>query len=286
MNDKEQLILDNAAKEADKWIEAFNPDGKPNMEKIQEVLDARTFQGEPVKAYVVRSPKEAVDLLSEIAETVDDEGKKVISNAHLCIWDYYLMAFYESAYSQVKDCDFPEAEFIYQSLFPAFEAGLGYVITLGELIIGVCLPEAYRDDQNRIHRETGPAIVWGDIRQCWWHGTKVPSEWIEDTDNVDSKLALNHPNIEERRALCEILGWDKIIKQLNPVSIDKDEDPEIGELLEVDLPDSGKERFLKVLCGTGRTFVIPVPREMKTANQANASTYGLDITEFNPEIRT
>jgi hypothetical protein len=56
--------------------------------------------------------------------------------------------------------------------------------------------------------------------------------------------------------------------------------------LEATLPDSGKERFLQVRCGTGRDFCIPVPREMTTALQANAWTYGLDAINFKPEVRT
>lgn len=287
MDTNEQKILERASQEASKWVAAFNPNVSPDVDKIQAILDKRTFQGQPVKAYVVHSSEEAANLLREIYKTADKNGKKVISNAHLCIWDYYLMAFYESACHQLENKDFPGAEFIYQSLFPAFEAGLGHLIALGELIIGICLPTtAHRDDQMRIHCEKGPAIVWGKTKQYWWHGTEVPKEWILDPGSVDPTLTLNHPNIEERRALCDILGWDKVIAQLNPTSIDKDMDPEIGELLEVNLPDSGKERFLRVLCGTGRTFVLPVPREMKSAHQANAWTYGLNITDLVPEIRT
>jgi hypothetical protein len=115
---------------------------------------------------------------------------------------------------------------------------------------------------------------------------RVPSEWIENKTNIDPALALNHKNIEERRCLAEILGWEKILSQLEPVVIDTDSNPQMGQLLEVDLPDSGKEKFLKVLCGTGRTFVLPVPPEMKTARQANAWTYGLEEGQYDPEIRT
>jgi len=50
----------------------------------------------------------------------------------------------------------------------------------------------------------------------------------------------------------------------------------IGTLLEVDIPDIGNEKFLRVLCGTGREFAIPVPPNMKTALEANAWTYGLE----------
>lgn len=92
---------------------------------------------------------------------------------------------------------------------------------------------------------------------------------------------------EQRRAACEIVGWKNILAELNSKVIDEDGDPEIGSLLECEIPDSGKERFLKVLCGTKREFVLPVPREMKTAIEAQAWTWGLDTKQFQrPEVRT
>ena len=95
------------------------------------------------------------------------------------------------------------------------------------------------------------------------------------------------PNIEQRRAACEIVGWARILKELDARTIDKDDDPKIGELLEVELPNSGTERFIRVQCGTGREFAIPVPRDCgDTALEANAWTYGLDSVDFVPEVRT
>lgn len=144
-----------------------------------------------------------------------------------------------------------------------------------------------RDENNDPHCEDGPAIAYPDgWKLYFWHGVSIPEEWIEDTDNVDPSLALTWENIEQRRCLAEILGWDKVISQLNPTIIDTDVDPQIGELIEVDLPDSGNERFLRVVCGTGRKFVIPVPPHVETALQANAMTYGLDPEIFKVEVRT
>lgn len=283
MND----IFEQAKNEADKWINALNLSGKADINKIQEVLNKRTFEGKPVTAVVVRSPQEAFDVLKDLYNKSNKKNRVIIKQANLCIWDYYIMAFYESACSVLPNKEFEGAEFIYQSLFPAFEAGLGYLIGLGEFVVGVCLPQAFIDEENRIHCANGPAITWGDQKSYWWHGIEVPAKWIENKDNVDPALCLNHPNIEQRRALCEILGWEKVISQLNPVVIDKD-DPEVGELMEVDLPDAGKNRFLKVRCGTGRTFVIPVPPTVNTALEANAWTYGIEgnVKEFLPEVRT
>ena len=145
-----------------------------------------------------------------------------------------------------------------------------------------------RDDQGRLHCEDGPAIAY---RDGWalhvWRGTVVPAEWIESPRSLAPGIALKWENIEQRRAACEILGWDKIIKSLKPKVIDTDPDPMIGELLEVDLPDSGKERFLRVRCATGRVFALPVPPNMETALEANASTYGVDPETYSQlEIRT
>lgn len=100
-------------------------------------------------------------------------------------------------------------------------------------------------------------------------------------------MALTWENIEQRRAAIEIVGWDKIIDQLNAKVIDEDVDPEIGTLIEAKIPDIGKERFLRVRCGTGRSFCLPVPPNMKTALEAQSWTWGLDEKTFKkPEVRT
>ena len=154
-----QKLIDQAKENAQKWLDNFRPDGNPDMDKIREVLEARTFNGEPVDAIVVRTPEEASAAIKEYVKknVPKEEQANILSNVHDCIWDYYYMAFYESACSVLENRDFPEAEFIYQSLYPAFEAGLGWIVNLGGLVVGVCLPEAYRDDQMRIHKENGPA---------------------------------------------------------------------------------------------------------------------------------
>mgnify|MGYP006980371243 CR=1 FL=1 len=145
-----------------------------------------------------------------------------------------------------------------------------------------------RDNNNRLHCENGPSIEYRDGWSLWhWHGVSIPKEWVLDKSCITPEIALTWKNIEQRRAACEILGWKHILAALNARVIDADED-EVGTLLEADIPDSGLERFLKVKCGTGREFVLPVPREMQTAVQANLWTYGIDATvhSYLPEVRT
>lgn len=147
--------------------------------------------------------------------------------------------------------------------------------------------ELHRDVDGRLHSPSGPAIEWRDGWGLYfWRGTRVPKEWIEDPSSIDPRTALTHENIEQRRSAAEILGWERVLNLLQPVTIETDPDPQIGQLLEVHIGGT-RERFLKVLCGTGRTFVLPVPPEMTTALEANAWTYGVDgITLKSLEART
>ena len=141
------------------------------------------------------------------------------------------------------------------------------------------------DDSERLHCETGPAMIYPDgFMVHAWHGTVIPEKWIEDKPTASE--ALYWRNTEQRRAACEMLGWEAILSELDCVSLDKDKDPEIGELVSVNIPHQGEDKFLRVTCGTGRNFALPVPPEMTTARQANAWTWGLEPDQYNPEIRT
>ena len=144
------------------------------------------------------------------------------------------------------------------------------------------------DDQRRLHCATGKAVEYSD---GWgvssWHGVQIPDEWLTNKNSLSPQFALKWGNVEQRRAACEILGWDNILSQLAAKIIDADPDPEIGTLLRVDLPGAPQEQFLRVQCGTGRLFAIPVPPDMKTAIQAQAWLWNLDLKDFvKPEIRT
>ena len=139
-----------------------------------------------------------------------------------------------------------------------------------------------RDDAGLLHCADDYTILWGNRKDgsCYWRGQKVPNDWILETASVKAQDVLAAPNAEVRRAGCEILGWAKIIDQLHGAVIDTDVDEEVGQLVEVDIPDIGRERLLRVRCGTGRQFAIPVPPEMQTALQAQAWLWELDIHTY------
>jgi hypothetical protein len=169
------------------------------------------------------------------------------------------------------------------------ESGAWYLISLADRMIISEAPVLTRlDDQGRLHSETGPAIAWRDCyAQFYWHGQCVPGEWIVCAESVSAADILVESNLEKRRAGCEIIGWDRILTELGAVEIDKHADPEIGTLLDVTLPDSGTERFLRVLeAHSGRQFAYCVPREVNTAQEAQNWIWQCDPGEnYQPEAR-
>ena len=162
-----------------------------------------------------------------------------------------------------------------------------------ELVVAYDAPEILKlDPANRLHSESGPAVMFRDGFEVFaWHGTLVPEEWIRNKAALTPELALGWPNVEERRAACEIVGWKKILEKLDARVIDRHKDPMIGTLYECTMGMSlGTERsvehFLEVKCGTGRTFVIPVPPTVQTAMAAQEWMWRLGPGEYKPEART
>jgi hypothetical protein len=240
-----------------------------DFEKAVEVL--REFLGESIenrKFKYVQSPKGLMT-----------KTKSVTYGNMEAAW----VSFYKYFYDNFGICE--EIE----KMIPIVE-NCSWVLADDDTIYVVDRPSLIKfDDQERAHCENGPAIQYPDGFSVYiWHGQRVPQSWIENPEELTEKEFLHHENAEMRRAACEIVGWAKVLEKLNAVVINEDDDPEIGTLLEVDIPDIGKERFLKVLCGTKREFAMPVPPDMTTAIQAQAWMLGFDsVDEFMPpEIRT
>jgi ribosomal protein L18 len=160
--------------------------------------------------------------------------------------------------------------------------GGGMWVPFEEGVIWAAEPPAVKlDEQGEFHSETGPALLWpnGDALYAW-HGVFIPGEWVEQKDSIDPKLVLTHPNAEEARCLGEILGWDRVLKGVKRKVLDRNPDPKVGgELFEVDMQD-GPARFVRVVCGTGRTFVLQVADDAANVTEAIAGTYGMPVEVY------
>ena len=259
---------------------------KSAVENIYRAIDKQLPE-----IYTAASPKEAIELGVKLTNGGKDPTKDDLNSALSKLYGGISSAGWVSYITFFRDVmgweddtltDFAYAEQLLKSCYSVWwDDDVCVIIDRPELI--------KFDEQNTLHCEDGPAIRFRDGYTVYaWHGTLIPREWLETPKSeLDVSLALTWEDIEQRRCFSEIIGWHNVLDQLDAKVIDEDGDPEIGTLLEVDLPDIGKERFLRVLCGTGRTFALPVPPEMTTALQAQSWTWGIDETEFvKPEVRT
>lgn len=264
----------------DKWIKIGLNTDRIDPERARaavELLYARGGLSAPDKIVFANGPRDAKELLGKNHSVTDS----CVYGNHEAAW----LSFYD--YMQnVCGIDF---EGKLDGLM-AVATECGWVSCYDTMAVVQDRPLHIKmDEDNRLHCETGPAILYADGFAVYsWHGVRIPREWIEDKASLTAKIALTWENVEQRRAACEILGWVNIIKELDAKVIDEDEDPMIGTLLEADIPEIGREKFLRVLCGTGREFALPVPPDMKTALQANAWTFGIDDPNdlLNLEVRT
>ena len=238
----------------------------------------------PIHFHLVDSPMAAIELHSKLDPK---KSKKDLFNYSMYLYGCHdadwlgVYEFYKDVIG-IKECEklnglFELAKHVCWCLF--FE----------DTVIFQQKPISIKmDEQNRLHSEIGPSIEYADGFSVYsWHGVRIPAEWINNKASLTPKVALTWENMEQRRVACEIVGWARILRELNSTVVDMDDDPMIGILVEVDIPEIGQEKFLKVLCGTGREFALPVPPNMTTALEANAWTYGIDKDILKQlEIRT
>ena len=259
----------------DKWLQIGLSTDALDLENSKKAIClAYKLAGvpEPTKFFVADSPTHAIDIIRELdpsknARTIFDE---MSYGCHDASWLSFYNYFQEVV--GLESCD------KLQGLME-LSKHCGWLSMYEDTVVFQHRPVTIKfDDQNILHCEDGPAIMYRDGQSSVyaWHGNRIPAEWITNKADLTPKIAITWENIEQRRCACEIIGWARILRELNTEVIDIDDDPMIGTLLNVNIPDIGKEKFLQVICGTGRTFAIPVPPEMKTALEANSWTYGIE----------
>ena len=151
-----------------------------------------------------------------------------------------------------------------------------------------------RDENNRLHCETGPALEYRDGFAIYaWHGTRLPAEWVENRATIDPAEILKAPNVEQRSAGAAMLGWPRMVSKLNREIIDGDPDSDVGALIELTMPGLLKPgRFLQAVCVRNGPIVEGVPRTsdidgrpIETAMQAQAWRVGLTPAEYRHPIQ-
>jgi hypothetical protein len=180
-----------------------------------------------------------------------------------------------------------------QAVFDAYCSGL-WAFQIGNFAVTCIARPEIRTEDGRLHSANKPAVSFGAIQIFCWRGVRVQQAWIERPTEINPHDALMEKNVELRRTAIEIVGWKRIIEQLDAKVIDHNPDPMIGDLLEANLPfdrwgsrGTTRCRFLRARCGTGRTIVLCVPNDFNRADEANAWTQGITVAQLKKlETRT
>jgi hypothetical protein len=270
----------------DRWLKVGLATERMDRDKaIEAAKKAYRLAGlkEPTQFYFTKSPRDAIEFIRRELDpkmSKEDILSSMVYGAQEAAWLGFYSFFKEQCNLEVCNKLDGLMDLAHNS---------GWLNVFEDVVVFQERPVAIKfDDQKRLHCETGPAIEYEDGFGVYsWHGVSIPAEWIAERSSLTPKIALGWGNIEQRRAACEIVTWARILRELDAKVIDADEDPMVGTLVEVNIPDIGKENFLKVLCGTGREFAIPVPPDVKTALEANAWTFDIDGDTLKKlEVRT
>jgi len=284
----EKLTAEQTAQIAiyrDRWIDVGMSCEPMNFEAAKSAM-IKAYElanlPAPTQFYAAASPTAAIELIKKLDSSLSDKDifDEFIYGCHEAGWLSYYEYFKDVC--GIRDCSKLDG-------LTEYAKHAGWASVYEDVVVIQDRPEHILfDDQDRVHSETDAAIKYRDGTGVYmWHGVRVPAEWITNKSALSAKTALTWENIEQRRAACEIVGWAQVLRELDAKTIDVDDDPMIGTLVEVTIPDVGRERFLKVICGTGREFALPVPPDMTTALGANAWTYDLDGDTLRKlEVRT
>lgn len=107
-----------------------------------------------------------------------------------------------------------------------------------------------RDEQERLHCATGPALSWPDGYALYaWHGTPVP-EWVIMDPTPEAIRAEDDP--ETRRCAIESFGWERYISEVRMPLVAEIEDPRNpgSRLALYDLPEHVFDEPLRVMVTT------------------------------------
>lgn len=106
---------------------------------------------------------------------------------------------------------------------------------------------------------------------------------VLNNKDVTAQEIIGLPNAEVRRAVVELVGYDKVVAGAELV----EESTTDGRLLRI--KQEGDEDLVLLHVkdpSTTREYFLRVPPKMKTAKQARAWTFGFEADDFNPILET
>lgn len=125
-----------------------------------------------------------------------------------------------------------------------------------------------RDDQGRLHSESGMALQYRDGWGLWmWHGVAVDEQIIMRPETQTLEQINSEENAEVKRIRIERFGWERYLTAVGAAVIDRRRNDVEGT--REALMRAGDMQALVCHCpSTGRVYALEVPMEVQTCEQA------------------
>lgn len=137
------------------------------------------------------------------------------------------------------------------------------------------------DNENRLHAEGKPSVVYEGFHIYAYHGVRLPEKYGKiHPSKWQPKWLLEEDNAELRRVLIQGIGYDRICQELNAVELDAWQNYFLLGIEEnVDVEPI---YLLKMICpSTGYIHMLRVPPDVNSAREAiRWVNGGIDPEEF------
>ena len=146
-------------------------------------------------------------------------------------------------------------------------------------------PRAINRDQNgRLHSAIGRAF---EARDGWgfycWHGVRVPAQLIEHPESITLENINSEKNAEIKRIMLERYGLERYITDSGMRVAHEDQSGKLFILPGAQFPVVLVRNSTPEPDGTVKNYVLTATRrDVKTAHEAVASTFGLRADQYNP----
>jgi hypothetical protein len=163
----------------------------------------------------------------------------------------------------------------YEPMLRAAENGAFVYFFCEHEIIVLASPAVWTSDR-KLHRADGPSLEWPKTKLYYWRGGPVPAWFFLDKEKITGQAIKTELDAELRRSMCEIVGWDVVIKKIGVKVLAFDELN--GQRRELLKSDALGQKFIRIIggaagpCGGSREFVAPVARSARTPREAVVMT--------------
>lgn len=143
---------------------------------------------------------------------------------------------------------------------------------------------------DRLHNDEGPAATFSDGYKVYAiNGVVIPQEVVENPSSITYLQIEQTANVEVRHVLISRYGLERFIKDSDARLIQSDK---FGKLFRKET--AGRDPVVMVQVenstlepdGTRKSYFLMVPPTVRTAHEAVAWTFGLQVENYKPDIET